>query len=191
MKEWHPLAGLQSCLGPVAALGPSQMTKCTDMKGSSSNNKSYGLLLLTVLRLPTHPFDPVPAPPNWVRGVGSQNRKGQKAEEHIRWIKTSNGKVPALRRDFSNIKKWEKEWRTSRDLPLLPLHLSKWIWALRSQEYPILGFTPSCSTFQRKPNIRLQATSPRPTLPEIQTWLGQWASKLGNCWYLSTAAPML
>lgn len=123
MKEWHLLTGLQSCLGPAVILGLSQMTKCRDLKGSSSSNKSYGLLLLTILRRPTHPFHPVPAPPNWVRGARSQNRKGQKAEEHIRWIRASKEKVPALRRDFFNIKKWEKGWRTSRDFPVLPLHL--------------------------------------------------------------------
>ena len=78
MKEWHLLTGLQSCLGPAVTLGLSQMTKCRDLKGSSSSNKSYGSLLLTILRWPTHPFHSAPAPPNWVRGVGSQNRKGRR-----------------------------------------------------------------------------------------------------------------
>lgn len=77
----------------------------------------------------------LPACPSTTIG-GSQNRKGQQAEQQLHWMWHQRRKFqqyeetsPISRRDTG-----------PQETPLLPLHLNKWIWALGSQELQALGF---------------------------------------------------
>lgn len=120
MKEWHLLTGLQSCLGPAVILGLSQMTKMQRSERFKLQQQIIWLTALDNLKTANSPFPPCPSTTKLGAGAGHKIGKDKRQKSTFAGLGHQREKVPALRRDFFNIKKWEKGWRTSRDFQFYP-----------------------------------------------------------------------